>query len=186
MTLAASDAGAAATPAPNAPETATLTLTRKFAARPEAVFDAFTIAERFARWWGPRDMTVPDCRIDLRVGGSWRTCMRSAEGTEHCVHGVYREIRRPSRLVFTWAWEQGDMAGVETLVTLEFAAAGEGTELRAPLAVTVVAGLTCATLLTLVVIPSVYVVVESLIEKRAQRIKTITLRPEKHAPHPAS
>lgn len=41
--------------------------------------------------------------------------------------------------------------------------AGEGTELRAPMAVTVVAGLSCATLLTLLVIPTVYVVVETLV-----------------------
>ncbi len=131
MTTATSDAAPSASrEAPAAPESATLTLTRQFAAPPEAVFDAFTISERFARWWGPRGMTVPDCRIDLRVGGSWRTCIRSAEGAEHVVGGVYQEIERPSRLVFTWAWERGDMAGVETLVILEFAAAGEGTELR--------------------------------------------------------
>jgi len=43
--------------------------------------------------------------------------------------------------------------------------AGEGTELRAPMAITVVAGLSCATLLTLVVIPTIYVLVEELIQK---------------------
>jgi hydrophobic/amphiphilic exporter-1 (mainly G- bacteria), HAE1 family len=37
--------------------------------------------------------------------------------------------------------------------------AGEGAELRAPLAITVVAGLVCSTLLTLVVIPAVYQIV---------------------------
>lgn len=131
MTTATPEAASAPSPkTPAAADGTTLTLTRRFAARPEAVFDAFTISERFARWWGPRGMTVPDCRIDLRVGGTWRTCIRSAEGAEHVVGGAYREIERPSRLVFTWAWEQGDMAGVETLVTLEFAAVGEGTELR--------------------------------------------------------
>ena len=56
--------------------------------------------------------------------------MRSPEGSEHCVKGVYREIRRPNRLVFTWIWEQGDMNGVETLVTLDFVAQGNGAELR--------------------------------------------------------
>jgi HAE1 family hydrophobic/amphiphilic exporter-1 len=51
--------------------------------------------------------------------------------------------------------------------------AGEGTELRAPMAVTVVAGLSVATLLTLVVIPTFYVVVESALERvRARRIET--------------
>ena len=43
--------------------------------------------------------------------------------------------------------------------------AGEGAELRAPMAITVVAGLSAATLLTLLVIPSMYVLVEGLIER---------------------
>jgi HAE1 family hydrophobic/amphiphilic exporter-1 len=47
--------------------------------------------------------------------------------------------------------------------------AGEGTELRAPMAVTVVAGLSVATLLTLIVIPTVYVIVESALERSAAR-----------------
>jgi HAE1 family hydrophobic/amphiphilic exporter-1 len=48
---------------------------------------------------------------------------------------------------------------------------GEGTELRAPMAITVVAGLSCATLLTLVVIPTIYVIVEGLIEKIRGSVK---------------
>jgi HAE1 family hydrophobic/amphiphilic exporter-1 len=43
-------------------------------------------------------------------------------------------------------------------------ATGEGAELRAPLAITVAFGLTIATLLTLVVIPAVYLLVPSKIE----------------------
>ncbi len=43
--------------------------------------------------------------------------------------------------------------------------AGEGAELRAPMAITVVAGLSCATLLTLVVIPCTYTLIEGLIER---------------------
>ena len=38
---------------------------------------------------------------------------------------------------------------------------GEGAELRAPLAITVLSGLSVATLLTLVVIPAIYVLVPS-------------------------
>ncbi len=109
---------------------ATLSLARRFRASPDALFDAFTDPEQLVRWFGPKGMTVPDCRIDLREGGAWRACMRSTEGNDHCVKGVYREIRRPTRLVFTWIWEQGDMAGAETLVTLDFVEQGDGTELR--------------------------------------------------------
>ena len=109
-------------------ETATLRLTRRFQASPEALFTAFTDSRRLVRWFGPKGMTVPDCRIDLREGGGWRACMRSPQGNEHCVGGVYREIRRPNRLVFTWIWEQGEMSGAETLVTLDFVAQGDGAD----------------------------------------------------------
>jgi uncharacterized protein YndB with AHSA1/START domain len=47
--------------------------------------------------------------------------MRSPEGTDHWVWGVYREILEPERLVFTWTRE--DDAGRpinRTLVTLTF------------------------------------------------------------------
>ncbi len=107
-----------------------LTLVRHFAAPPEAVFKAFTDLEALAAWWGPEGMTAPVVELDLRPGGAWRTCMRNAEGRDHCVRGVYREISPPSRLRFTWAWEEGEFADRETLVTLTFVAAKGGTELQ--------------------------------------------------------
>jgi uncharacterized protein YndB with AHSA1/START domain len=52
--------------------------------------------------------------------------MRGAQGdVEHT--GQYREIRRPERLVFTWA--SRITAGHERLVTIELRAQGKGTEL---------------------------------------------------------
>jgi len=48
--------------------------------------------------------------------------MRSPEGTEHRLRGVYREIVPPERLVFTHLWvdERGN-PGPETLVTVTLA-----------------------------------------------------------------
>ena len=34
------------------------------------------------------------------------------------VRGTFREVTEPSRLVYTWSWENGGYAGIETLVTL--------------------------------------------------------------------
>ena len=48
---------------------------------------------------------------------------------------------------------------------------GEGAELRSPLAITVMGGLLVSTFLTLVVIPSVYLIVdEFLVRRRKKRI----------------
>ena len=116
-------------PSGAAAESLVLRLTRTFAAPRDAVFRAFTDPAELVRWWGPEGFDVPELRLDPRPGGAWRTCMRAPDGTLYCVGGVYREFLPPERLVLTWTWESDSMAGVETLVTLEFRERGEGTEL---------------------------------------------------------
>jgi uncharacterized protein YndB with AHSA1/START domain len=39
--------------------------------------------------------------VDLRPGGAYRIVMRAPDGSEYPCQGVYREIFRPERLVFT-------------------------------------------------------------------------------------
>ena len=65
-----------------------LRLSRSFAAPRDRVFRAFTAPAQLARWWGPKGFTVPACTLDVRVGGAWRTVMRSPEG-----QGSHRERR---------------------------------------------------------------------------------------------
>ena len=106
-----------------------LQLRRTFEARRESVFDAFTKPDELAKWWGPKGMTTPVAEIDLRTGGAYRFDMAEPDGGIHRVTGVFREVRRPEKLVYTFMWEEGDFAGVETLVTIEFADLGAATEL---------------------------------------------------------
>jgi uncharacterized protein YndB with AHSA1/START domain len=40
----------------------------------------------------PHGFTTPSCKTDVRQGGAYRLCMRSPEGREYCLQGVYREI----------------------------------------------------------------------------------------------
>lgn len=56
--------------------------------------------------------------------------MRSPEGKEHFVDGVYREVRPHTRLSFTWAWTNDGVRGHETLVTLDFSQAGGKTRMH--------------------------------------------------------
>ena len=101
------------------------------AARP-LVFAAWIDEKQAAQWWGPKGFTTVANETDVRVGGEWWRRMRSPEGVEHHSRGFYREIVAPERLVFTFSWEQGGVAGhgPETLVTLTFADLdGDRTEL---------------------------------------------------------
>src|SRR5881396_3140689 len=85
-----------------------LLVTRVFDAPCELVFRVWTDPEHAALWWGPQGFTTISCEMDVRPGGAYRACMRSPAGTRHCRRGVYREVSAPERLVFTFAWEDGD------------------------------------------------------------------------------
>lgn len=106
-----------------------LRLSRRLKASREAVFRAFTDPAALAKWFGPEGVQVTDVEIDLRPGGAYSMVFNDADGDTHGLSGVYREIDPPQRLVMTWVWDNGGMAGVETLVTIELAEAGAGTEL---------------------------------------------------------
>ncbi len=64
---------------------------------------------------GTDGWTMPVCEIDLRPGGKWHFVWRKANGTEMAMHGEYREVTPPERLVTTEKW--GD-EWPETLNTL--------------------------------------------------------------------
>jgi uncharacterized protein YndB with AHSA1/START domain len=74
-------------------------ITRMFEAPRDAVFDAWTRAERVAQWWDPSGVPLAVCEIDLRPQGGFRFVHRSPEGTGHAFAGTYREVTPPSRLV---------------------------------------------------------------------------------------
>jgi len=92
------------------------------------VFSVWTKPEHLARWWGPKDFTLPFCEQDFRTGGKYRLCMRSPEGIDYWLQGVYREIVEPERIVFTWDRAETEGApGAGTIVTVTFAEQGEKT-----------------------------------------------------------
>ena len=98
-----------------------LVITRAFDAPRALVFKAWTEPARLVRWWGPQGFKTPSCKMDVREGGAWRICMRSPEGTDHWVQGVFREIVEPERLAFTWAWEDDEgKPGHQTVVAVNF------------------------------------------------------------------
>jgi uncharacterized protein YndB with AHSA1/START domain len=106
----------------------TVRLKRTFAASRERVFRAWTEPAMLKKWLGPAGGSTPVAQIDLRVGGKYRLGMQFPEEDIFYVSGTYREIQPPEKLVFTWRWEKPDMDCGETLVTIEFYAQGDSTE----------------------------------------------------------
>jgi len=105
--------------------TETLEIRRLIPAARERVFDAWTQAKELDRWSAPSPMTAR-AEVDLRVGGRYRIVMRGPDGVDRSVGGVYRVVERPSKLVYTWKWEDSPMG--DSVVTVEFHERGKETE----------------------------------------------------------
>ena len=105
-----------------------LKMSRRIAAPRDVVFKAWTDPAEITRWWSPLGCTTPTAEVDLRVGGSYRISMKLPDGEVLYVSGVYREVKPPDKLVFTWAWDEDGGPGHESLITVEFVERGKATE----------------------------------------------------------
>jgi len=76
-------------------------ISRVFDAPREQLWRAWTDPKQMTRWWGPKGFTNPVCELDVRVGGAYRLTMRSGDGVDYPITGVFREVAAPERLVMT-------------------------------------------------------------------------------------
>ncbi|MGF6230255.1 uncharacterized protein YndB with AHSA1/START domain [Inquilinus ginsengisoli] len=98
-----------------------LVLTRLIDAPREKLFRAWTEPELMKQWFTPRPWTTPVIEVDLRPGGSNLIVMRGPDGTEFPNRGVYLEIVKNERLVFTdaytKAWEPSEKPFFTGIIT---------------------------------------------------------------------
>lgn len=103
---------------------AAVTVRRRIAAPPAALFDAWLDPDSLAVWMRPRGIARSEAQVDARAGGAFRIVM--ADAHQAIVHtGVYHEIDRPRRLAFSWRSPATD--DTDTLVTVDFRPDGDGT-----------------------------------------------------------
>jgi uncharacterized protein (TIGR03086 family) len=98
-----------------------IAMTRVFHAPRRLVFKALTKPELVRRWLGVfGDWSFAVCEIDLRVGGGYHYLWRRKDGAEVEMHGEYREIVPPERIVqteiFDDPWYAGEAVGTAVLV----------------------------------------------------------------------
>ena len=84
-----------------------LVLTRVLDATPEQLFRAWTEPELMKRWFAPRPWTTVKVENDVRPGGASLVVMRSPEGQDMPCPGVYLEVERNRKIVFTDAYTAG-------------------------------------------------------------------------------
>ena len=106
----------------------TLTVRRKIAAPAQDIFDAWLDPKAMAEWMRPCSAGTKnsDVKADARVGGAFEIVMHVASGPVRHT-GIYQIIERPRRLAFTWnSIHAGEN---DSLVTVEFLASGDSTEI---------------------------------------------------------
>ena len=108
-----------------------LLLNRSYPVAPEKVWRAWTDPQALKRWWGPGgpDNRVSVAELDVRIGGRFRIVFGGREGNDHEVTGVYVIVQPNRKLGFTWTWPRTTPER-ESVVTIEFIATGNGTDLR--------------------------------------------------------
>lgn len=89
------DTSATPTRAPLRP----LVISRTFPVSRDWVFQAWSTAEHIKRWFCPAHFTVPDAKVEFRVGGAFDVCMRAPNGQDHWSRGHFVEIVPNTRLV---------------------------------------------------------------------------------------
>jgi len=91
---------------------------RSYSAPIDTVWQAWTRADMLRAWWGPDKTFVPECQIDLRVGGEIRVVTEAGEqmgkyqGTRWPMVGTFVTIEAPHHLVYdARSWTDGEEHG---------------------------------------------------------------------------
>ena len=91
-----------------------VTFERTYDAPREAVWQAWTNPEQLKQWWGPDNVSIPECEVDLRVGGRFYIVMEAGEamgefkGTKWPMDATFTVVESNSRLSYTAkAWTEG-------------------------------------------------------------------------------
>jgi uncharacterized protein YndB with AHSA1/START domain len=102
-----------------------VTIKRRINAAPAKIYQAWTDPQQMMRWYAPANADTLRAETDARVGGRFRVLMRTPDGEEHDVSGVYREVVPDEKLVFTWQWRS--KLEWESLVTVTLKRDGDAT-----------------------------------------------------------
>lgn len=119
-------------------------LERTYDAPIATVWDAWTKAEMVQQWWGPKNTSVPECRIDARVGGEVHVVMEAGEGmgkyagTRWPMTGTFTRVDPVTRMTYdARSWTDGEEATSTILHTNDITLTDRGGQTEVTLAVTI-------------------------------------------------
>jgi uncharacterized protein YndB with AHSA1/START domain len=112
---------------------------RTYDASPEKVWQAWTNPDMIKQWWGPNNVTIPECEVDLRVGGKIYIVMEAGEamgpykGTKWPMLGKFTAIEPYSQLSYTaraWTEGQNEQTTIDQTTELTLAEENGKTKLK--------------------------------------------------------
>jgi uncharacterized protein YndB with AHSA1/START domain len=93
----------------------------------DLVWKAWTDPEVIKKWWGPNGVTIPECEIDLKVGGKIYIVMQAGEamgpykGTKWPMLGTFTLVEPNSKLCYSakaWTEGQDETTGIDQVTEL--------------------------------------------------------------------
>lgn len=111
---------------------------RTFEAPAATVWEAWTDPQQLKQWWGPDNVTIPECRIDLRIGGEIYIVMEATEamgeykGTRWPLQAEITEMVPGAKLTYAakaWTEGQEDETTIEQVQELSLADEGGKTRM---------------------------------------------------------
>jgi len=89
-------------------------LERTYETSPETVWQDWTKPDLIKQWWGPNNVTIPECEVEPRVGGKIYIVMEAGEamgpykGTKWPMLGKFTVVEPNSKLSYdAKAWTEG-------------------------------------------------------------------------------
>jgi predicted enzyme related to lactoylglutathione lyase/uncharacterized protein YndB with AHSA1/START domain len=111
--------------------TTALRVTRLIKAPRERIFEAWTTPADILKWFAPETCQILSAEVDLRPGGDYHFRVKSEKMGEVNLDGLYREVKRPSKLVYTWTFSGNPKVDFgESQVTVEFIDRNGATEVE--------------------------------------------------------
>ena len=116
-----------------------VTLEKIYDASPEKVWQAWTDPEMLKQWWGPNDVSIPECEVDLMVGGKFYIVMEAGEamgqfkGTKWPMMAKFTVVEPNSKLFYkAEAWTEGakEATMIDQTTEISFTKEGEKTKVK--------------------------------------------------------
>jgi uncharacterized protein YndB with AHSA1/START domain len=107
-----------------------LVLSRLIDAPREKLFKAWTDPALLRQWVAPKPYTTPVAELDVRPGGANLIVMRSPDGQDMPNRGIYLDVVKNERLVFTDAYTKAWEPSEKPFMTVILTFADEGGKTR--------------------------------------------------------